>query len=266
MPAPVNLAQAIAVDGWFGRLGRCLWAPRCLVCGEPAGHIDLCPACEAGLPWMPPACLSCAMPLRSPDAAWGTPADSPGPHPVGLCPPRRSPARLCSACQHAPPPLSEVHAAFLYGFPLDRLLPRLKFHRDLAAGRLLAQTMAAAFRGLARPDVLLPVPLHRTRLRERGYNQALELARPLGRMLGLPVRAGLLLRARHTTPQSRLDADARIGNLQDAFEVVHGSVPPPHVVLVDDVMTTGATLHAAADALFDAGVERVDAWVCSRAP
>ena len=259
MPAPVNLAQAIAVDGWFGRLGRCLWAPRCLVCGEPArGRLDLCPACETALPWMPPACLSCAMPLETrmvPDATRGIPTGSPGLHQT----------RLCSACQHDPPALTEVHAAFLYGFPLDRLLPRLKFHRDLAAGRLLAQVMAMSFANLARPDVLVPVPLHRARLRQRGYNQALELARPMGRMLDLPVDAGLLLRIRNTSAQSRLDADARIGNLRHAFDVA-SRIAPPHVALVDDVMTTGATLHAAADALFDAGVERVDAWICARAP
>ncbi|MGY0651799.1 double zinc ribbon domain-containing protein [Luteimonas sp. A537] len=267
MPAPVNLAQAIAVDGWFGRLGRCLWAPRCLVCGEPArGRLDLCPDCEAGLPWMPPCCLSCAMPLSTPaPLAGAATAATPIPIPIPPQPARTPQPRLCSACQHDPPPLSEVHAAFLYGFPLDRLLPRLKFHRDLAAGRLLAQAMAASFAGLARPDVLVPVPLHRARLRQRGYNQALELARPLGRALALPVHAGLLLRVRNTSAQSRLDADARIGNLRDAF-VVAGHGAPAHVALVDDVMTTGATLHAAADALFDAGVERVDAWICARAP
>ena len=174
--------------------------------------------------------------------------------------------RLCSACQHAPPPLTEVHASFLYGFPLDRLLPRLKFHRDLAAGRLLAQAMAASLSRQARPDALVPVPLHRSRLRERGFNQALELARPLGRMLGVPVRSDLLLRTRRTAPQSRLDAGARVGNLRHAFEACVRSAPPLHVALVDDVMTTGATLHAAADALFDAGIDRVDAWICARAP
>src|SRR5690554_5202262 len=267
MPAPVNLAQAALVDGWLAGIGRRLWAPRCLVCREPAaGRFDLCARCEAGLPWMPPACLSCAMPLQSTRnhgarvasavaAAIAAPASGMGGLPL-----------LCSACRHAPPPLTEAHAAFLYGFPLDRLLPRFKLHRDLAGGRLLAQAMSAAFGAHARPDALVPIPLHRHRLRERGYNQALELARPLGRMLGLPVHPGLLARTRRTAPQSRLDADARAGNLRDAFEVPARAAPPPHIALVDDVMTTGATLHAAADALFDAGADRVDAWICARAP
>ncbi|MEN1960376.1 ComF family protein [Luteimonas sp. MJ246] len=287
MPAPVNLAQAVPVDGWLARLGRGLWAPRCLVCREPAvDRFDLCARCEAALPWMPPACLSCAMPLPPAAARTAAPAGT-APTVLGRmataaptfpratvtaaptipagspCP---SPPRLCSACQHAPPPLTQTHATFLYGFPLDRLLPRLKFHRDLAAGRLLAQAMAASLSRHALPDALVPVPLHRSRLRERGFNQALELARPLGRMLGVPVRGDFLLRTRKTAPQSRLDAEARAGNLRDAFETGVRATPPPHVVLVDDVMTTGATLHAAADALFDVGVERVDAWICARAP
>jgi len=254
MSGPVNLARAAPVDGWLGRIGRGLWAPRCLVCGEAAaGPLDLCRACEAALPWMPEACLHCAMPLPPAGPRPGTTAPGPG-------------DRLCSACQHDPPPLAETFAAFLYGFPLDRLLPRLKFHGDLAAGRLLAQAMAVACGARARPDVLVPVPLHRARLRQRGYNQALELARPLGRMLGLPVRADLLQRRRNTTAQSRLDAGARAANLRGAFAVPARLDPPPHVALVDDVMTTGATLNAAADALQEAGVERVTAWVCARAP
>ena len=270
MPGPVNLAGAAAVDGWLARLGRRLWVPRCLVCAEPApGQLDLCGGCAAALPWMPPACLCCAMPLHG--AARGTargdacgtalePAVGPA---TGAQP---GPGRLCSACQHDPPPLAETHAAFLYGFPVDRLLPRLKFHRDLPAGRLLAQAMAAAFARVDRPDVLVPVPLHRSRLRQRGYNQALELARPLGRTLGIPVRHDLLARIRATAAQSRLDAGARAANLRDAFDVPGHLEVPAHVALVDDVMTTGATLHAAADALLDAGAGRVDAWVCARAP
>ena len=125
--------------------------------------------------------------------------------------------------------------------------------------------MPEAFAEQPLPDALVPVPLHRRRLRERGYNQAREIAAPLARQLGVPLREGLLQRVRHTQPQSRLDADARQGNLDDAFAVTASGQLPAHVVLVDDVMTTGATLHAAAWALREAGVRRVDAWVCARA-
>ncbi|MFZ2754457.1 MAG: phosphoribosyltransferase family protein, partial [Lysobacteraceae bacterium] len=121
-----------------------------------------------------------------------------------------------------------------------------------------------ALAGAARPDALIPLPLHRKRLRSRGFDQTLELAAPLARALHLPLMDGILMRMRETAPQSRLDAAARRRNLRRAFAVREGIVLPTHVALVDDVMTTGATLHAAADALLRAGVTRVDAWVCAR--
>src|SRR5690606_34644625 len=100
-----------------------------------------------------------------------------------------------------------------YAAPLDRLLPRLKFHRDLAAGRLLSQLMARGLAEAERPQALLPVPLHRARLRSRGYDQALELARPLARALHIPLLPDALVRTRPTAQQSRLDATQRRRNL-----------------------------------------------------
>src|SRR5690606_36802438 len=157
-------------------------------------------------------------------------------------------------------------AAFVYAAPLDRLLPRFKFHHDLAAGRLLSQLMAQGLAGAERPQALLPVPLHRARLRQRGYDQALELARPLASAIRIPLLPDALRRERATAPQSRLDAAHRQRNLRGAFAVAPAARLPAHVALVDDVMTTGATLYAAAIALRRAGVARVDAWVCARAP
>lgn len=150
---------------------------------------------------------------------------------------------------------------FAYAWPADALLRRFKFHQDLAAGRLLASLMAERCATLARPQALVPVSLHRQRLRQRGYDQALELARPLARALALPCLP-VLQRRRATLPQSELHASARARNLRGAFAVI-GEVPA-HLVLIDDVMTTGATLYAAARALRRAGAERVDAWVCAR--
>lgn len=237
MAGIVNQVSFLKVDG---APLRWLLPTRCVVCSGPGlPDRDLCPACQADLPSPRHACPRCALPQ---------------PH-----------AGTCAACVAAPPPLDAVHAAFAYAFPLDRLLPRLKFHRDFAAGRVLACGMAERFAGLPRPQALVPVPLHRARLRQRGYDQALELARPLAQALQLPLRAGLLRRTRATRAQSRLDADARRQNLQDAFRVEPGvGNLPGHVVLLDDVMTTGATLHVAARALRVAGVTRVEAWVCAR--
>lgn len=183
--------------------------------------------------------------------------------------PLPTPAPACGACMQRAPrraTLAAVHAPFVYAAPLDRLLVRFKFHEDLAAGRLLSQLMAQSLADTPRPDALVPVPLHRARLRRRGYDQALELAKPLARALDLRIDGNLLVRTRATDAQSRLDADARRRNLRDAFAVRPGVALPAHVALVDDVMTTGATLRAAAAALRRAGVQRVDAWVCARAP
>ena len=228
-----------------GLLGRLLPA-RCLVCAEPGDDgLDLCQACREALPAEPHACHRCALPL----------------------PPLPLPAAgLCGRCLRRPPPLDAARAAFVYGPPLDRLLLRYKFHHDLAAGRLLARLTARTMAGCERPQALVPVPLHPRRLRQRGYDQALELARPLARILHLPLQAGLLQRVRPTLAQSELDADARMANLRGAFQARGRGTPPAHVALVDDVMTTGATLHAAAQALRRAGVVRVDAWVCARTP
>lgn len=170
----------------------------------------------------------------------------------------------CGDCLRNPPALAETRAVFVYGFPLDRLVPRFKFHRDLAAGRLMADLMAGALASAPRPDALVPVPLHGRRLRQRGYDQALELARAVGRRLDLPVLDTALLRSRDTAPQSEQDAQARRRNLRGAFSVRPGAALPAHVALIDDVMTTGATLHAATRALLRAGVARVDGWVCAR--
>ena len=256
---PASRSRSAASDGaWPGiealrrslaaslaPLAQALWPARCLLCGDPGqDHRDLCAACDRQLPWSGTACHRCALPL--PAAVEGGPA-------------------CCTLCEHEPPPVGSTRAAFAYAPPLDRLLPRLKFHGDLAAGRLVARLMAEAFADLPLPDALVPVPLHPRRLRERGYNQAREIAGPLARMLDVPLRDGLLRRVRHTRPQSTLDADARQSNLEDAFAVTGRGRLPAHVVLVDDVMTTGATLQAAAWALREAGVHRVDAWVCARA-
>lgn len=233
--------DALKVDGWLRKAARVVFAPRCLLCGEIGRQgRDLCAACRDALPWNHSACLRCALPLPVP----GT----------------------CGACLQKPPAMTETHAVFVYGFPLDRLVPRLKFHHDLAAGRLLSELMAERLAAVALPVAVVPVPLHPSRLRRRGYDQALELARPLARTLQLPLVPDLLVRVRATSAQSELDAGARQRNLRRAFAVRTHVELPLHVALVDDVMTTGATLQAAATTLRRAGVARVDAWVCARVP
>ena len=225
---------------------RLLWPRQCLACDEPGqAGLDLCADCALHWPRMACACPGCALPLPQPGVC-------------GACLGRRASARRR-------PPLDGVQAACRYVAPADRLLLRFKFHRDLAAGALLAQLMAQAFADAPRPAVLVPLPLHRARLRRRGYDQALELARPLARTLELPLVEDRLVRVRATGPQSELSRTERLRNVRGAFAVRAGPALPAHVVLVDDVMTTGATLAEAARALRRAGVARVEAWVCARA-
>lgn len=232
---------------WRGKvdslLGIALPA-RCLLCTAPAlGTLDLCAACLADLPRNRACCRRCALPLVHA-------------------------AELCGECLRREPPFASAWAPFRYVHPLDLLEARFKFHRDLAAGRLLAQLMIDAARDVmpSLPNALLCVPLHDSRLRERGYNQALELAKPLARALGLPLFRDALQRVRHTQAQSGLDAKARRRNLRNAFVVEPGFGLPAHVALLDDVMTTGSTLRECARVLRKAGVQRVDVWALARAP
>ena len=157
---------------------------------------------------------------------------------------------------------------FRYAPPLDSLLMRLKFHGDLAAGRVLGELFADALQtdpeAINDIDALLPVPLHPKRLGERGYNQSLELARPLARRTGLPLLRGSLQRQTATTPQTGLDRKARRQNLRGAFSWVGDKPPPTCVALIDDTMTTGSTVNECARVLKRAGAERVEVWVVAR--
>lgn len=231
------LARLSAALAWLGLQALPL---RCLVCQEPGSDgLDLCAACHAGLPWNDHACPGCALPL-----------------------PAGEPAARCGACLRAPPRQVAAAAVFVYAAPVDQLLRRFKFHQDLAAGRLLSQLMLQRVPSFI-DSPLLPIPLHRKRLRARGYDQARELARPLARALAVPLWTGLH-RQRLTAAQSDLDADARRRNLLDAFAVT--ASPPTRLTLLDDVMTTGATLDAAMRALGRAGSSEVHLWVCARVP
>ena len=158
-----------------------------------------------------------------------------------------------------------MQSAFRYAYPIDRLLPRFKFHGDLAVGALLATLMAWSIDPEDKPQALVPVPLHRSRLRARGYDQALELARALAHAGAPPVLEDVLRRQRPTRAQSELGARARRGNVQSAFALRPGADLPAHLALVDDVMTTGATVCECARVLLAGGAQRVDVWTIARA-
>ena len=170
---------------------------------------------------------------------------------------------VCGACLRRPPAFDASVAAFEYRFPVDRLVQRFKFAGDLAAGRWLAQRLAALVG--PQPDLLVVPPLTPARLRARGFNQALEIARVVGEVTGAPVAARALVKTRETAPQPGLGRDARQQNLRGAFHVAC-ALDGSHVALVDDVMTTGATAAEIARVLKRAGARRVDVWVVARTP
>ena len=162
---------------------------------------------------------------------------------------------------HAP----GIVAPFDYRFPLDRLVQRFKFAGDLAVGRYLGERLASCVAGEARPDLLVAPPLTRSRLRGRGFNQSIELARHVGRRLGVRVRADALEKVRDTLPQQGLGRRARRRNLRGAFRC---GIPVAglRVALVDDVYTTGATAREIARVLRRAGAAEVVVWTVARAP
>lgn len=224
------------------RLQATLLPWRCQLCDAPGQDgIDLCHACDAELPRNRSCCARCALPL---------------PHA----------AELCGECQRRPPPWDAAWAPFRYGWPLDRLESRFKFGADLAAGRTLAKLWQREPMPVGRPELIVPVPLHRGRLRQRGYNQALELARWLLVAHAIPWRHDILRRERNTSAQTELDRRARHRNMRGAFRLREGVALPDHVALLDDVMTTGATLAECARQLKRAGVRQVDVWALARAP
>jgi ComF family protein len=223
-------------DWWFPRL-----CPGCRDWTGPGR--ELCPACEQGLPVLESACPRCASPYAH--------ANTRG---------------LCGACQKKSPAFAATIAVYHYAPPVDHFIRALKFQRELSLARLLGKRLAARVAGLPRPDRILPVPLHSARLRSRGFNQALEIARPLARRLGIPLDTRSLHRIRATAAQSDLSPEERRRNVRGAFAVRDGArLDGLRVALVDDVMTTGSTVQAAAKALLAAGAEEVSVWVVARA-
>ena len=182
---------------------------------------------------------------------------------------RREPK--CGACLRTPPPLDRTIAALDYAFPWDGLLQRYKFHQaiDLRASLVDRLDQSVGVAEAEAPDWLLAVPLNAQRQRERGYNQSYELARALARRRALRCDGDLLLRVRETSRQTQLNAKDRAANVRGAFAVEPGRrklLQGRHIVLVDDVMTSGATLYELARVLRQAGAANVQAWVVARTP
>ena len=218
-----------------------LFPPHCAVCQRFGGW--LCADCLGEIEAIePPVCQYCGVPLDNGGRA-----------------------AVCGSCQASPIQLDGIRSCAIHSGTLRKAIHQFKYEDLRALAGLLGQLMAEGWQVLAPPDlaldIIVPVPLHRTRERQRGYNQAALLARELGACLHLPVVEDTIVRSRATTPQVDLNAKERLANVRDAFECTDRDLAGKRVLLVDDVCTSGATLESACLALRGVGVTSV--WACT---
>jgi ComF family protein len=216
-------------------LERTLLAQDCVLCRAPSGERLFCDGCAGELPQLAEACPRCAGP---------------------------SPGGACGACLAQPPSFDATLATWRYEFPVDRLIHALKYGHRLALAAAFGDALAASIAG-RKVDAIVPMPLGRARLIERGFNQALEIARRVARRTDLSLQPELVTRVRDTLPQTDLPHDARDANVRGAF-ACSGAVENLSIAVVDDVMTTGASLQELARTLKRAGAACVENWVVAR--
>jgi len=220
-------------------LGATLFGGSCFLCRGKAAAL-LCAACDADLPRLGgELCPRCAI-------------DSPA-------------GAVCGRCLARPPAYDATVAALAYRFPADVMVQALKFRSELAIAPLFGRLLSERARGAERVDFLVPVPLAARRLRERGFNQAQEIARHVAQVTGTAVKPDACERVRDTAPQFELPMEERGRNVRDAFRCA-GFVAGARIALVDDVMTTGSTLAEMAATLKHAGAAFVANWVLARTP
>jgi ComF family protein len=232
------------VNNWLDIIQNKLFPPTCILCGNNGlGALDLCASCYTRLPRNNLCCYRCAETFTAPITV---------------------PA-LCGRCLGETPAFDETFAPFIHQDEIRYLITGLKFGSQFKNARLLGSLLAEYVGKVAeKPDCIIPVPLHSARYRERGFNQALEIARTASKALQIPVDCDSCSRHKDTPHQTGLSAKKRQQNLRRAFSV-QKPIPSSHVAILDDVMTTGSTANALAKELKKAGVSRVDVWVCARA-
>jgi len=221
-----------------------LFSGQCLLCLDPApGRQMLCPACKQDLPHNQCGCSRCGKPLAVATA-------------------------LCGECQQSPPAFDYLRTLYRYHTPIDRLVQQMKYDGRLDLARLFGEQLRDAagdwVRASGKPDLVLPVPLHRSRIRKRGFNQSIEVARPLAKFLGAQLELDRVRRIRKTDPQTDLPLARRKRNVRGAF-ATDGSFTNLSVVIVDDVITSGHTVGELARILKRAGAVRIGVWGIARA-
>lgn len=225
-----------------------LLPPDCLLCAQPltsSSSTNLCPDCFSQVtPIGAGHCTCCAQPFRSPSSN-----------------------HLCGICLQQPPDFSVVHAAGLYQGTIKEAVQRLKYRGQLTLAKPLSGLVLTSLTEQDKtfiPDKIIPVPLHIKRLRKRGYNQALEIARPIAKSLNVPLDVKMLQRARNTPHQQGLSAKDRRKNLRNAFTLTRMPAAEK-ILLIDDVMTTGETLRECSRTLMNSGAQEIRAAVAGRA-
>lgn len=210
----------------------------CALCGASTLNRLLCTGCNADLShYRVPACPVCALPTPN--------------------------GQVCGDCLQHPPAFERTLAAFSYHFPIDRLLHAFKYSGNLALTEILAKPLAQLAADHPKPDLLLPMPLHPGRLQERGFNQSLEIAKPISRWLDIPLTADACRRTRDTPSQAGLKWKERRRNVRGAF-ACDLDLSGKRIAVLDDVMTTGATLNEISRILKERGAAEVSAWVVAR--
>lgn len=220
-----------------------IFPPTCTLCKQASKReLELCFACEKNLPFMTFNCTRCAEPL----------------------PPTSVNNLTCGSCLKNPPPFDQIKSLFLYQEPIDQWIMQLKFHENLTYAHTFGTLMSNYFgNGNYDFNCIIPVPLHRSRLKQRGFNQALEIARPISKALHIPLEFKSCIRIKNTDAQSQLSFDARTSNIKKAF-AVNKKFKAKSVLVIDDVMTTGNTLQEFCKTLKQNGVEWITVWVCAR--
>lgn len=217
-----------------------LFEPVCLLCRQAPEHQHgLCAGCERSLALNKSPCQICARPLET--------------------------GAICGKCISNANHFDHAIAPLLYREPVSHMLRALKYHNGIAFARTAASVIseAALNRGAKKPDLICSVPMTTQAQRKRGFNQSALIALLMGYRLGIPVSNNLLRKVRETPHQSDLNATERQSNLKNAF-ICQRPMEGRHVVIVDDVLTTGATVNELAKTLKQAGASRVDVWVCAR--
>jgi len=215
----------------------------CIVCDDLSHRkIDLCLTCEHNLPILQNYCIKCAEPL-----------------PEGQ--------DICGSCLGDSLLDIKIVALFYYQFPVDQLIANLKFSNNLIGAKILGELLGChlhkQYQNKPKPEIIIPMPLHPNRLRERGYNQALELSRPIAKKLKIPVDRFHVKRVKNTLPQAKLSAKERKQNIRQAFFVTD-DFHHHYVAVIDDVITTGNTIAELCGVLYTVGVRRVDVWCAAK--